>query len=134
MKILLTSFSMSIFALLSCTHHENPKLNMTAALASNMNTERTDTATFGTGCFCFNSIKSRSAGGQLEHPSEVNNSTSTGVRGPLGGCAWFLTVNAMASKKIATDNVRIFMVRVETVLVVVGFRNLAQSFRKTMDA
>ena len=51
MKILLTSFTVSMVVLLSCTHHENPQLNMSAALASNMNSERTDTATFGTGCF-----------------------------------------------------------------------------------
>src|SRR5262249_36595850 len=31
----------------------------------------------------FNSARSASAGGQLEHPSEVNNSTSTGLRGPF---------------------------------------------------
>ena len=42
---------MSMAVLLSCTNHENPQLNMSAALASNMNNERTDTATFGTGCF-----------------------------------------------------------------------------------
>src|SRR5258708_16902854 len=33
------------------------------------------------GCDCCQRLNSRSAGGQLEQPSDVNNSTSTGVRG-----------------------------------------------------
>src|SRR5260221_2199703 len=33
------------------------------------------------GCDCCKWLKRRSAGGQLEQPSDVNNSTSTGVRG-----------------------------------------------------
>src|SRR5215813_1116698 len=39
------------------------------------------TSTPAMGCDCCKWLNSRSAGGQLEQPSDVNNSTSTGVRG-----------------------------------------------------
>ena len=51
MKIILPSALISLVTLLSCAVHENPKSNLTSALAFNMITEQTDTATFGTGCF-----------------------------------------------------------------------------------
>ena len=65
---------MSTATMLSCTHHENPKLNMTAELASNIKSERTDTATFGTGCFwCTEAIFQ-----ELDGVSEVTSGYSGG--------------------------------------------------------
>ena len=60
--------------MLSCTHQENPKLSMTSELASNITSERTDTATFGTGCFwCTEAIFQ-----ELDGESEVTSGYSGG--------------------------------------------------------
>lgn len=80
MKIFLPSALISLVALLSCAQNENPKSNLTSELAFNMNSEQTDTATFGTGCFwCTEAIfeqldgvlkvTSGYSGGQTNNPS-----------------------------------------------------------------
>ena len=80
MKILLPTAFFSLITLLSCGLHENSKSNFTSELALNMNSEQTDTATFGTGCFwCTEAIfeqlngvlkvTSGYSGGQTKNPT-----------------------------------------------------------------
>jgi peptide-methionine (S)-S-oxide reductase len=52
MNIVVASVFMSMMALTSCTEHKNPNRFMNSDLTSMQNsTYKTDTATFGTGCF-----------------------------------------------------------------------------------
>jgi len=51
------------------------------------------------GCFSSNCINKTSAGGQLEQPSEVNNSTMTGFFSPsVGGVASFIQASDSAEE------------------------------------
>src|ERR1017187_3053309 len=52
-----------------------------------------------TGCVLSSFISRASAGGQLEHPSEVNNSANTGTRG-LGSAAWRAAARTVIRKRL----------------------------------
>src|SRR6266702_4075543 len=67
------------------------------------------------GCDCCKRLNSRSAGGQLEQPSDVNSSTSTGVRGD----------SAIA---IAADIIIIHQVRIYTPYIPID-PNIFHAFR-----
>jgi hypothetical protein len=64
------------------------------------------------GCSCSSFISSASAGGQLEHPSEVNNSTSMGVRVWLEP-VWAADGSEKAAKRRAKDPIRKALDRAE---------------------
>lgn len=52
MNSILTSVIVAVTTLMSCTEHKNSNTHMTADLTSRQNSNyKTDTATFGTGCF-----------------------------------------------------------------------------------
>src|SRR5580698_11063464 len=58
-----------------------------------------------TGCCCSNCCSNVSAGGQVEQPSEVNSSTTTGWRAAsvAGVCAFALTAKGKHMKSSAND-------------------------------
>src|SRR5579864_893858 len=61
-----------------------------------------------------------SAGGQLEHPSEVNSSTTTALRGTPGSVVLATTIETQiaAATRIATAKVRPMLIRCTTFLFV----------------